>query len=362
MATGSPLTTPLAPLHVDYYEARSDGGYAWYVRYDLAFDGKDFVVTTDIDLVGAPPGATQQVWEQGIERVWNGKASLTDGVGVYDIRFDVRFVDSGADQQVTVHSAYGNNDMQNWYLQSPWGNDYQDELAAHEFGHMIGAFDEYDGGATYQHRTTGNTIMADLGSGVTLDGFFSIDQHAEQMTGRSFQVVAEGYALPPPTPAVNTLQGTTGADTIYGTTGVDRLIGGNGDDVLLGQEGNDTLDGGAGNDRLRGQDGNDLLQAGAGLDDLYGGNGNDRLWGQAGNDTLSGNAGADTFVFEKGTGHDRITDFKYAEGDRIALAAGMTWQAATASGGTLLSFGGGDDVLLAGVSKTQVSSSWFVAT
>jgi hypothetical protein len=56
--------------------------------------------------------------------------------------------------------------MTNWYTDSPsgWSNDYQDEIAAHEFGHMIGLYDEYSGGAVNPDGfTTTGALMADLG-------------------------------------------------------------------------------------------------------------------------------------------------------------------------------------------------------
>ncbi len=42
---------------------------------------------------------------------------------------------------------------------------------------------------------------------------------------------------------------------------------------------------------------------------IVGGKGNDTLNGKGGNDWLTGGLGSDTFVFEKGAGHDVITDF-----------------------------------------------------
>lgn len=117
----------------------------------------------------------------------------------------------------------------------------------------------------------------------------------------------------------NILKGQAGNDTLEGLAGNDRLFGGSGNDVLRGGAGNDLLSGGAGRDRLLGGSGNDELRGGperdilkgaAGDDLLIGGTGNDRLQGGAGNDTLTGGTGADRFVFARGDGRDRITDFK----------------------------------------------------
>ena len=74
-----------------------------------------------------------------------------------------------------------------------------------------------------------------------------------------------------------------------------------------------------------GVDGNDgVVLVGNGADDtLLGGDGDDILIGELGNDTLTGGGGADTFVFaELGLAHaDVITDYSFAEGDKIDLGA-----------------------------------------
>jgi Ca2+-binding RTX toxin-like protein len=126
----------------------------------------------------------------------------------------------------------------------------------------------------------------------------------------------------------DTLLGGALHDSLYGGTGRDRLDGGDGhdrswggteDDSLGGDAGNDRLHGEGGNDTLAGGDGNDQLFGGSGNDALVGGNGNDRLDGSQGNDTVAGGAGADLFVLRTGGGHDTVTDFVRAQGDRIVL-------------------------------------------
>lgn len=162
------------------------------------------------------------------------------------------------------------------------------------------------------------------------------------------------------------------SNLIVGNAGNNSLAGGRGSDTLEGGLGNDTIDGGvgadtirftagtavsvnlskttaqntgagldtirnvenvmtaAGNDRIIGSAlansltagaGNDILSGMAGNDRLFGQSGNDRLQGGAGNDTLAGGTGADHFLFSKGGGTDRITDF--ADGiDRIVIDSG----------------------------------------
>jgi Ca2+-binding RTX toxin-like protein len=53
---------------------------------------------------------------------------------------------------------------------------------------------------------------------------------------------------------------------------------------------------------------------------ITGGLGNQVLVGKGGDDVLTGGLGADVFHFDLGSGHDVITDFNSAEGDKIRLA------------------------------------------
>jgi Ca2+-binding RTX toxin-like protein len=109
-------------------------------------------------------------------------------------------------------------------------------------------------------------------------------------------------------------------DTLFGSSGNDTLSGGGGNDALRGNTGNDILNGGEGNDNLQGGNQNDTLNGDGGIDVLEGGSGNDTLNGGTGNDRLTGGGSDDLFVFENGSGTDRITDFNFGAGDQIDLS------------------------------------------
>ena len=108
-------------------------------------------------------------------------------------------------------------------------------------------------------------------------------------------------------------------DALFGSSGDDILNGGGGNDALRGNTGMDTLNGGDGTDNLQGGNQNDILNGDAGVDTLDGGSGNDILNGGTGNDRLTGGGSNDIFIFEDGSGIDRITDFNFGSGDRIDL-------------------------------------------
>jgi Ca2+-binding RTX toxin-like protein len=212
------------------------------------------------------------------------------------------------------------------------------------------------------------------------------------------------------------MQGLDGSDTLRGGEGNDSLEGGAGNDTLEGQFGADRLAGGAGDDfyttadtadtfvELAGEGvdtvmaaSNHVLQAnfehlvlvtggriGTGNDDanritghagknsLYGMGGDDTLEGGASNDKLFGGAGGDLFVFGSGSGlKDRIGDFNLAEGDRLQLASnlngsgivdGASALAAThdVNGQALVDFGGGNTLVLVGVTTAMLTEDAFV--
>jgi len=176
-------------------------------------------------------------------------------------------------------------------------------------------------------------------------------------------------------------------DRMYGNAGDDTFYVDTPNDLVFEQpgEGNDTVYawiGGAGYylyDNIENLIllGNTPFGVGNALDNhitgnaignyLLGGAGDDVLNGKGGNDVLFGQAGADTFVFEHGTGGDVIGDFQ-AGVDKIDLTAiGYTWQDVQNSlhengGNTAIDLGGGDLVVLNGVTAAQLHESDFILT
>jgi len=75
---------------------------------------------------------------------------------------------------------------------------------------------------------------------------------------------------------------------------------------IAGYKFHDVINAGAGNDSIEGRGGADRLYGGGGDDRISGGDGNDLIDGGAGSDFLNGDQGTDTYVFGRGSGHDRI--------------------------------------------------------
>lgn len=134
---------------------------------------------------------------------------------------------------------------------------------------------------------------------------------------------------------------------------------------FTGDAGRDLFLGGAGRDRAEGAGGPDRLLGFGNDDELSGGAGRDRLIGGRGDDRVTGGAQADTFVFGRGHGDDRITDF--GARDRLVLDDAL-WRAAAdpvldadqvvaqfadvVAEGVLLDFGARGSVLLEGLTDT----------
>ncbi|MDO8321690.1 MAG: calcium-binding protein, partial [Phenylobacterium sp.] len=113
----------------------------------------------------------------------------------------------------------------------------------------------------------------------------------------------------------------------------------------------DTQFGGDGFDWVRGGQGNDSLDAGAG---------DDWIWGDRGDDTVAGGAGADVFHIFTGGGLDRVTDFSYAQGDRVVVDYGA-YSVSQVGADTVVDLGSGDRMVLVGVTASSLPAGWISA-
>ncbi|MGL5011530.1 MAG: Hint domain-containing protein, partial [Paracoccaceae bacterium] len=138
----------------------------------------------------------------------------------------------------------------------------------------------------------------------------------------------------------------------------------------------DAVDAGAttGGVTVYGHAGHDTLKGGSGGDRLDGGADNDSLAGGAGADSLTGGAGADVFEIGVAGGHDQVTDFDMTVvngrtvdqidvSDLLNTNGGpLSWHDITiteaappGSGNALLTFPGGESLVLQGVNPRSIS-------
>lgn len=165
--------------------------FTWDVSYEAYFDGSSLVKHVEIDflfrdVLGYTPAQKAQ-WkadtEAAIESIWNNKYSIVDTVNgkTYAVAVDVtqegyprEGLPNVFDQAVTVLPMPGDcasrpNDLEcrdnmlNWFATSTG------VTRAHEFGHMLGLYDEYVGGAV--DKANNPTLSDDglMGLGALLD-------------------------------------------------------------------------------------------------------------------------------------------------------------------------------------------------
>jgi Ca2+-binding RTX toxin-like protein len=172
-----------------------------------------------------------------------------------------------------------------------------------------------------------------------------------------------------------------GTDLIYAGKGGDLVYGGEGNDTIYGGQDDDIINGNQDDDYISGDKGNDFLRGGKGNDVLLGGDGDDILIGDFGTDTLTGGSGADTFIFRRDvavgqydvTLADCITDFNFAEGDRIGFTEDITPELLTYDAidvnqdgtlDTVIKLGSTNEILgvVLSVSVTTIEASFFTVT
>ncbi|RLC28728.1 MAG: hypothetical protein DRH37_09020 [Deltaproteobacteria bacterium] len=145
-------------------------GFSWHYGYDIGLKDDKVVIQVRINLLpgeGVSKPDIERVepsWERGIERIWSDKFSLETSSGKkYPVVIDVTFRGPEFHHDVIVRPGSGGTDELNWNLLDT------SERVAHEFGHMIGLFDEYDKGALAPQNPlidSGSIMTSDPGQGV----------------------------------------------------------------------------------------------------------------------------------------------------------------------------------------------------
>ena len=125
------------------------------------------------EFISSYGGTLVEYLDYSIETVWNGgyQSFTVDGIE-YEFDFNVEFVvgATGAEDHIVyLHDSDGRSDLQNWYLDF----DLQEVglIAAHEFGHMIGLYDEY---VLYEGFLTGDFDITSI-FGEFIDGSLDPD-------------------------------------------------------------------------------------------------------------------------------------------------------------------------------------------
>lgn len=162
------------------------------------------------------------------------------------------------------------------------------------------------------------------------------------------------------------IYGVAGAMVIARDTIIENVRAGSGNDKVTGNTARNKIFGNDGNDLLKGLGGLDKLFGGNGNDKLFGGKGNDKIVGGKGDDIMIGNAGLDTFIYRKGDGADTIRKFQDDKdvlrvddkiwGGGLSKAEMLDRFGSDTAGGSLLDFGGGNEIAIRGVSLADLQN------
>jgi hypothetical protein len=175
--------------------------YSWQTKFTLQVSRTPCTVhvTVKIKVTGTISATQKSAWKSSIESKWNGKAKLmcpdpacaTACPSGYKIIVEVQFVTSGEHYVVAANSAAAGGSRSVTPDMGTWGvNDTVD--VTHEFGHMLGAPEEYfttngvdytSGGTKPGFRAPGAGVMNNP-AGAPLPGNYDlIRQEAGRVMG-----------------------------------------------------------------------------------------------------------------------------------------------------------------------------------
>lgn len=232
-------------------------------------------------------------------------------------------------------------------IENAWGSGFADEIYGSSTANTLnggGGNDWLEGGAGNDLLNAGigsDTAWGDEGNDTLTS---SGSDYTQLWAGEGNDSISGGSSW-------DNTHGNQGNDTTHGNDGNDWVVGGKDNDLMYGDRGNDLVYGNMGNDTLYGGEGDDRLLGGQDSDTLVAGDGNDFLSGDRGTDTISGGSGADTFYGFDGGGVDRVTDFNYAEGDRVLLFQTTVQSVGVVGADTIVSYGTGNQLILVGVTN-----------
>ena len=139
--------------------AVSECVYGWTARYQQA--GTHVTVRIQLNpdpgVTNATLNSLQTVWRNGIMATWSNRFNcLAPNGGRQAVTFDVQWVTANAHQVVRVQPGPARSNM------GVWDTNDTGDVAAHEFGHMLGHPDEYaDSACPSRSPVSTGTVMDD---------------------------------------------------------------------------------------------------------------------------------------------------------------------------------------------------------
>jgi hypothetical protein len=148
LVCGGAAASPVLQAETVERRVLSAGGFGWKAGYDAEVRDGAVWVRVAVHLVPAPGVTRPEVdraaagWKKAIEERWSNRLALELPSGErLPVRVEVSFWGPRVHHEVVVSRTGHRVDELHWLLVDRPG------LIAHEFGHMLGAFDDYEGGA-----------------------------------------------------------------------------------------------------------------------------------------------------------------------------------------------------------------------
>ena len=128
--------------------------FNWTTAYDIRYTRTELHITVRIRLTGeATTEAQRTAWAAGIQNRWNGHFHIEDSRRL-GIVFEPIFTTTNPHHDVEIHPGSGRADSANWFLTT------NGDIAAHEFGHLVGLEDEYHLTDADYRRLVSSTLPA----------------------------------------------------------------------------------------------------------------------------------------------------------------------------------------------------------
>ena len=176
---------------------RGTDPFAWDYFYDIGVIENTLTIGSTIQFIPSTPldlSTKIAEWDLGIDQIWNNQYQVTNGTEYIPIAFDVDLGTSfsTADYVVNVSASPGRSNMLNW--------DMFDSglVAAHEYGHMFGLFDEYSGGAQDPDHPLldSSSIMGSLWGSPKPRHYQAFVDWIGEQTDQSWQLIAFDTSTP----------------------------------------------------------------------------------------------------------------------------------------------------------------------
>lgn len=148
---------PIADIGSEYQQRLLiSGRFGNPVRYDIAFTDQNLTIDVDVRLYGDyTTPAQRNVYTRGVNEYWSNAFDIYDGEYRYDTVFNLNLVEENPFFDVEI-----TGDITRQYNVQTWHYGASGRNPAHEFGHMIGLYDEYPDGAVNPY--TGLIILDSL--------------------------------------------------------------------------------------------------------------------------------------------------------------------------------------------------------